>query len=168
MSHIIWLIYRPYDMDLFNFISVRSILMLYPLLGFHEIFVNCMHLKTGKRLTVNQFLTGSITSVNRKWIINYFRFRYSRRWTVIKCKYSKYNGFLRYRPSLITSQWRHLITYYVMTSCGTFEIVLASFEGFLVTFMYCFLNLEVQTELQRSFRYWWWRADGQERFRRWV
>ena len=22
--------------------------MLYPLLGFHEIFVNCMHLKTGK------------------------------------------------------------------------------------------------------------------------
>ena len=59
-----------------------------------------------------------------------------------------------------------IITYYVMTSCGTFEIVLASFEGFLVTFMYCFLNLEVQTELQRSFRYWWWRADGQERFRR--
>ena len=57
-------------------------------------------------------------------------------------------------------------SYYVMTSCETFVIVLASFEGFLVTFMYCFLNLEVQTELQRSFRYWWWRADGQERFRR--
>ena len=33
-----------------NFISVRSILMLYPLLGFHEIFVNCMHLKTGKSI----------------------------------------------------------------------------------------------------------------------
>ena len=38
----------------FKVISVRSILMLYPLLGFHEIFVNCMHLKTGER-----FRTGS-------------------------------------------------------------------------------------------------------------
>ena len=45
----------------FKVISVRSILMLYPLLGFHEIFVNCMHLKTGEPFLRNHFLTGNST-----------------------------------------------------------------------------------------------------------